>query len=74
MESIVCLILGICCLILLSLISGALWILFLDTQFRKLNKRMVDVSIVLGILWPIGLPILFIVAIISRFKDTIKNN
>jgi hypothetical protein len=74
MESIVCLILGICFIILSVFVTGACWIVFLDTKFKTLNKRMVIISIILGILWPIGLPILCIVAIISEFMDRIKNN
>ena len=48
--------------------------MFLDTKFRTLNKRMVIVSIIMGVLWPIGLPIIFIVTVTTILIDVIKNN
>lgn len=74
MESINCLIGCIIFIISLSIISGALWVLFLETKFGTLNKRRIIISIILGILGPIGLSALFIISIVSLFIDIIKNN
>lgn len=72
MEFVINLIGCILFIILSSIISGTLWALFLDVKFGMINKRMRNISIALGILWPIGLPLLLIVAIINTFTNKNK--
>lgn len=72
MEFVINLIGCILFIILSSLISGTLWALFLDVKFGMINKRMKIISKILGILWPISLPLLLIVAIINTFTNKNK--
>jgi hypothetical protein len=67
MELFLYLIIGVVAYILFARISYKLWVLFFDTVFKTFNKRMIVISKMLGILWPISLPILLIITIISMF-------
>lgn len=74
MELAVYLIIGIIFTIIFVFISYKLWLLFLDTKFGIINKRMKIASKLFGILWPITLPILFIIVIIQLFVQILKNS
>jgi hypothetical protein len=58
--------------ILFACISYKLWVLFFDTVFKTFNKRMNTASIIFGVLWLIGLPILFFTTIVFLFYDLTK--
>lgn len=72
MELFLYLIISVVVYILFVRISYKLWVLFFDTIFKTFNDRMKIASIILGILWPIGLPLLLIVAIIYAFTNKNK--
>jgi hypothetical protein len=68
MELAIYLIIEIIFIILFGYISYKLWLLFFDTKFGMINKRMKIASKLFGILWPITLPILIIITIVHLLK------
>jgi hypothetical protein len=68
MELAIYLIIEIIFIILFGYISYKLWLLFFDTKFGMINKRMKIASKLFGILWPITLPILIIITIVRLLK------
>lgn len=68
MEFAAYLIIGIFFTILFGYLSYKIWLIAFDTIFGTLNKRMIITSKLLGILWPITLPILIIVTFVYLLK------
>jgi hypothetical protein len=68
MELVAYLIIGIFFTILFGDLSYKIWLIAFDTIFGTLNKRMIVTSKLLGILWPITLPILIIITFVYLLK------
>lgn len=72
MELFFGLIIIIAAYILFGYLSYMIWELLFDTVSKTVTKCMKIVSIILGILWPISLPILLVTTIYSLFNDLAK--